>query len=131
MQFTNGLAESIMRGEKTQTRRPVKSTESAKATEGIWADQIESVYTNGRLKWMVGKTYAVQPGRGKKAIGHIKITRIRQQRVHDINRVDAVREGFKDMRAFQRKWSDLYDSTQFAWKNNPRVWVIDFHLVQD
>lgn len=57
----------------------------------------------GRIKWQVGRTYAVQPGRGKPAVGRIRITAIRQERLQDITPQDAAAEGIEKETCFSCK----------------------------
>lgn len=57
MLFKWELIEKIVAGQKTQTRRPVGFKDS-----GLFDDEIKTVYTNGRIKWQVGRSYAVQYG---------------------------------------------------------------------
>jgi hypothetical protein len=59
-----------------------------KTIQSVWID-------GGRLLWHVGKTYAVQPGRGKKAIARIRLTAIRQEHVQDISWRDGLKEGLQ------------------------------------
>ena len=59
--------EKVLSGEKTVTRRLVKPGETAWGPSIYYS--IEEVHTkNDHTKWIVGNTYAVQPGRGKPAI---------------------------------------------------------------
>lgn len=60
MIFTPDHIEDILAGRKTMTRRVCKPGEwrAAPAPDGV-------AMLSGRIKWEVGKTYAVQPGRGK------------------------------------------------------------------
>ena len=51
-----------------------------------------------RVQWEIGRTYAVQPGRGKPAVARIRITNIRQERLCDITAADARAEGFSGIR---------------------------------
>ena len=56
----------ILEGKKTETRRPVKPGERT-----LFSDDTNTLMVlgaNGRVKWEVGKTYAVQPGRGMPTI---------------------------------------------------------------
>jgi len=109
----------IMAGEKTVTRRPIKSTETAVfAPEG----NIDAVLVNGRRKWVVGKCYGIQPGRGQKAKGLIKITRIDHQPLVDITEAGALAEGFSDRDRFLDKWREIHGSLDH------KVWVIEFVL---
>ncbi len=73
--------DEILSGQKTQTRRVVKPGEFVyqhgnQNPDGIWA--IDTVFTlidnpekyeyKDRIKWAVGRTYAVVPRRGKPAV---------------------------------------------------------------
>lgn len=134
MQFSKDLAEKIMAGAKKQTRRPVKSGEHLfdVLTLPDGERTIGAVHTSsGRLKWRYGKKYAIQPGRGKRGVGQMKITRIRRQNVQDITEADAVKEGFASREGFIEKWQSLYMLSSYDWDKNPVVWVIDFEVVKD
>jgi len=61
--------EKVLSGEKTQTRRL------------------------RRGPYKVGHVYAVQPGRGKRAVGHIKIKRIWREGIYRIAPEDIAAEG--------------------------------------
>ena len=103
-----------------------------------------------RIKWQVGRTYAVQPGRGKKAVGRIRITKIRRERLQHIDINGVLAEGIsleeiknwqgKDhpesfmhfspaQRAFQGLWDSIYRKP-YRWKDNPDVWVLEFELAE-
>ncbi len=144
MQFTRENAEKVMAGRKTQTRRPVKAgdVDLVKplpqsriyfqrdkmycATPIELVDQLEitGVEHNGRKKWNVGQDYAVQPGRGKHAIGRLRITNIRQKCAGDISKADAIAEGFESVQGFIDIWTRLYGE----WAPEQPVWVLDFEL---
>lgn len=64
-----GHIEKIKSGEKTQTRRAWR--------EGMKVDPYaQEVRVNGRLRYAVGKMYAVIPKRGQKGVGWVKIKRV-------------------------------------------------------
>jgi uncharacterized protein YhfF len=89
MLFKPELCEKILKGEKTQTRRIKKSGER-------FVDYLpggKAVFTERRTKWVVGQTYAICPGRGKPAVGRIRLLDIREERVKDISEADAIVEG--------------------------------------
>lgn len=73
----------VLDGKKTQTWRRAKDgdgvTYSFAAHPG-WhgIDAVQRLDKHGelRLKWKVGQVLSVQPGRGKKGVGHIRITEI-------------------------------------------------------
>jgi hypothetical protein len=96
----------IVRRTKTQTRRTVKVGEFL--IDGAVFSK------SGRLKWCIGRDYAVSPGRGKHGlicnprtgetapgdVGRagfvplrIKIDHIKSQRLHDMTESDALAEG--------------------------------------
>lgn len=60
MLFKPQLIDKICAGAKTQTRRPFRDGEYLKTVDG----NLAWFTASGRIKYQVGKTYAVQPGRG-------------------------------------------------------------------
>jgi hypothetical protein len=66
------------------------------------------------VKWKVGNTYAVQPGRGKRAVAHMRITDIRREDVRDISDEDVQAEGFYSKFEFLQTWCQMHDKA--AWK---------------
>lgn len=149
MLFKPELCEAILKGQKTQTRRIVKPGETCgPRLIGLPETPQNRLVraANGRLKWYTGGTYAVQPGRGKPGIGRIRITRIRQELLHDVTDEDAVAEGCQPGEwhslsggrtkarhtaryAFKRLWIQI--NGPGAWAANPEVWVLEFELVED
>lgn len=144
--------QQVIGGSKTQTRRLVKPGEYAL---NVWgtplhddlrigmsgdADRIGMVYhANKRLKWRVGDTYAVQPGRGKKAVGRIRLTAIRQERVNNITESDVIAEGcglrrwwsedWPQTTGFAELWCSIHTAPGTTWYDNPLVWVLEFEVV--
>lgn len=92
MIFKPEMAEKVMRARKTQTRRPADA---------------KTVYE-------VGRDYAVQPGRGKFAIGRIVIVSYAVEPLGFITEHDARREGFDDRRAFLAYWQSLYGALDLS-----------------
>lgn len=69
MLFKSELIDKVVRGEKTQTRRPVKDGESLCQVESPHGGYKPlGVFQKNRAKVMVGQDYAVQPGRGQAGI---------------------------------------------------------------
>lgn len=85
--FKPELAEKVMSGTKTVTRRPV-------------SDNPRSPWWRERCRYEPGKDYAVQPGRGVKAIGRATVVSVRLERLGDIDGREAEREGFRDLTEF-------------------------------
>lgn len=81
--------QRVMAGHKTQTRRLVKPGDEALMWDGA---VVGVVGKGGRMRWALDGVYAVQPGRGKKAVGHIKVKAIWRENVRDITAESAVDE---------------------------------------
>lgn len=93
---------------------------------------------NGRLKWKVGNIYAVQTGRGKRAIGKTTpIEAIRWERLQEITMEDAFAEGVPKSEGvwavnwFAELWDRIYRKAAyryqgFRWRDDPEVWVLIF-----
>lgn len=119
MLFKHVNIDLIIAGRKTQTRRVCRVGEELQrdyATRDGYTTAVISA--NGRAKWAVGRTYAVQPERGSPGVWwgyrfdgrpvrshpenrwvndqkplRIVITDIRQERLQDISKDDVVAEG--------------------------------------
>jgi hypothetical protein len=124
MLFKPELIEKIVAGQKTETRRTCKPEEG---WLGPSMQDIRFVRHNDRVKWALGQTYALQPGRGKPGIGgrRILLTSIRRERLADITAGGAKREGFSNRREFFEYWDRLNPKCDA----NPDVWVLTFRLM--
>lgn len=102
MLFKPDLCAKVLAGEKTQTRRPVK-----------WAaGALVSVEPPIPCQYRVGRDYAVQPGRGQKAVGRIRVLEVARVCVESIDGWDAVAEGFESRAAFLDWWRGFYGTVQ-------------------
>lgn len=132
MLFKPYLAKAIFQGEKTQTRRLKKPTHSTVLRAGhIIAVYSKITRQSNRLLWRVGNTYAIQPGRGKKAIGRFRLLAIRQEPLQAITSADARAEGLayvNSTRAFARLWNDINTKPGTQWQDNPTVFVLTFEI---
>lgn len=106
MIFKPELADLIINGRKTETRRPVK----------------------GICRYEEGKHYAIQPGRGQKAIDRLLVLSVTQESLGDIDHQAARREGFTDFGEFLDYWANLYNADIGDLDMEQRVWVINFEL---
>ncbi len=147
MLFKPELCQAILEGHKTQTRRLVQDHELAIHYAPGYAElPIEKVLSHGvfgRVKWVVGNTYAIQPSRGKKAIGRFRLLSIRRERLHRISREDALAEGVgvKGLQValgtsyihavdiFEALWNSINTKKGTRWQDDPEVWVLEFKLV--
>ena len=116
--------DKVMSGEKWQTRRLVMQ----RLTEDYGYKQLyyggDNLVTDGEVwrspeklgqrrkgfcLYKVGKTYPIQPGRGKKAVGRIELVNIRREDVRRISRTDAQAEGFASVNEFLELWVKMHD----------------------
>ena len=91
--------DELLSGQKTQTRRVCKSGESwsgqFQTTEGYSREGgIYTVWNGERIKWEVGRTYAVVPKRGKpsvwwKRVGTVALTHNGMHEYHYPSNPDA------------------------------------------
>ena len=112
----------VLECRKTQTRRIIKAKEVA--IRGKY-NQIVEVVQNGRTKWRIGQTYAVQDGRGKPQIARIRINKINSEHITRISSKDAVAEGFADRHEFLATWKTIHGDKAM----DLRVWIITFEVV--
>jgi hypothetical protein len=113
----------ILQANKTQTRRIIKENETTIRSRH---NQIQSVLINGRTKWYVGGTYAVQAGRGQPEIARIEVKQIRSEYVARISSIDALAEGFASRQEFLKTWLEIHGVDGLK----ARVWVLSFELVK-
>jgi hypothetical protein len=137
--------QQVLSGEKTQTRRLVEPgdfalngwreypSENSPGAPGATAYVMSA---KRHIRWCVLRTYAVQPGRGRKAVGRIRITAVRQERLQDISYDDIEAEGVWDLGEvdrgprllFSELWDTIHTKPGTRWADNPAVWVIEFEV---
>jgi hypothetical protein len=115
MIFTPELAQKVLAGEKTVTRRRVSRNS-------------RSPWFIDKCTLQVGRTYAVCPGRAKVSIGRVRVLSV--ERMHlgqGLTTAEARREGFEDRGAFKRAWTAING----RWSDGDLVWRIEFEFVED
>jgi len=110
--------DQVLGGQKQQTRRLVKFEESFENNRYI-------IKANLRILYEIGKTYAVQPNRGKKSVARILITGIRKEQVSSITADDAKAEGFTSREDFLNTWRTIHGQDADL---SREVWVFEFEL---
>jgi len=124
IKFINDLIPAILEGRKTQTRRVFKGQEP---------------------KYLPKDLVIVENDNNIPIT--IKIKDVHLERCHDISWEDCLKEGLETefsgiegIQDLEKKWEKLWDSIyggfnedliHFAYKFNPKVWVIEFELVQE
>jgi hypothetical protein len=111
--FRPELVGLIKEGRKTQTRRLTKAGEM-------------------ECRYKPNHAYKVQPGRGQRGEDTITVVEPpRRERLGDLSLKDARREGFRNVKEFERYWKELHG----AYDPDEEVWVISFirgdHVDQD
>lgn len=135
-QNTHGL---VTAGLKTQTRRLMKNRDRWQGQSLRCLQQlVHAVYSSSyKLKWQVGRTYAIQPGRGKKAVGRFLLESIRKERLRDISAQDARAElGWTNDHnrdtgpypCFVELWDRIHTTRGTRWQDNPEVWVLTLRV---
>lgn len=104
MIFRQDMVDRILSGEKTQTRRPAPPPPA-------------------QCRYRVGRTYAVQPGRGLHGVCRIRVVSWLRCRVTPISPRDARAEGFLSPAEFYARWVDLHGSLDGS------CYRIEFELV--
>lgn len=100
MIFSPEMVEKVMDGSKVVTRRRLPT------------------------RYQAGKMYAVQPGRGKRHVGHIEVLGVNTESLWSITEEDARLEGFANRSDFKRYWKLLHGT----WKPLTEVARIAFRL---
>lgn len=136
MQFS-ATWRDVLAGRKTMTRRTVSARHAALIAPDMapcspytLPDQtpVYGVLAGGRLRYAVGRSLAVQPGRGKHAVGRVQITAIRYcARAGDISQEDARAEGFETATEF----CAVYGRLNGAAALNAPCWALMFDLVRE
>lgn len=131
MNFKPYLLAKVLDGSKTQTRRIRKPREFSDYSDedgsiiAVYSTEVASD-RGDRLKWRVGNTYAVAPGRGKAGVARIKILGIQSTCALIISDDAAIAEGFADRESFLEAWDTINGKD----KRKVPCWAITFELVK-
>ena len=135
--------QQVLGGTKTQTRRLRTLRDEFDAMICVEPFR-DTVFRKGVVKWRVGNTYAVQPGRGKKAVGRtppIKV--IRRERLGDISAADVFAEGLGiysvsdgnwypvtaldvAQEMYAQLWNSIYGPGAWERMMDDDVWALEF-----
>lgn len=112
MNFQPELAEKVMRGEKTVTRRLV-------------SDNPRSPWWQERTWYQPGKVFTVNPGRGKPNIGRARVKSARLIRLSVPSLGETHAEGFATMHEFRKAFAAING----RYDQNAKVWRVEFEVV--
>lgn len=76
MLFKLELAQKVIEQRKTQTRRLVKAGDCIYQDHPFYPNRTIVISENGRVRWEVGRDYAVQNGRGKPTLQYVMLRTI-------------------------------------------------------
>lgn len=113
MNFRPELAEKVMAGAKTVTRR-------------LTSDNPNSPWWRYGCGLKVGGDYAVCPGRGKNAIGRVLVRDVQLDLLGYLDDDEARREGFADAAEFV----EAFRAINGKYNALAPVWRIEFEVVQ-
>lgn len=113
MNFKPELAQAVMAGRKTVTRRLV-------------SDNPRSPWWRERCGLIIGRDYAVCPGRGKHAIGRVRIVNSGMRPLSRMNVREAHREGFGSIREFEAAWAAINGD----FDEHALVWRVEFEVTE-
>jgi len=132
--------QQVLDGTKTETRRIVRPNEYGwikghrTDAEGLPHPRYSEVCIASaganRLKWAVGRTYAVQPKRGAKSRGRMRLLSIEREPVNEITDEGAIAEGCHDVIDYIDLWDSINKAPGDGWEDNPSVWVLGFEPVK-
>lgn len=110
--FRADMAEAVLRGEKTATRRRM----AAGRPRSPW-------YRHG-CAYREGQIFAVNPGRGKPRVAEAEVTAVYESSLGAVRAPQARQEGFRSLLAFREAWAVING----AFVLSERVWVVEFKL---
>jgi hypothetical protein len=154
--FTQPLLAAVLKGAKTETRRPIRPIPS-RVESGTPFDEankpIAPLASVGERLWVREKwarredgsfVYAIDEPKEKvrwiasrympraASRHHLRVRDVEVARLNDIDDAAAIREGVaaddSPRDAFFVLWDSIYGETEFAVANNPWVWVIGFEV---
>lgn len=110
--FRPALAAAVMDGSKTVTRR-------------LCSDNPRSPWWRERCALKPGRDYAIQPGRGRPAVGRAIVIDVRREHLGAVDETEARLEGFTDLAGFVGAFTKI--NGQFD--PNAGVWRVELRAV--
>ena len=114
MIFRPELVDKVVAATKTQTRRRMSPNPN-------------SPWYRERCQYKAGREYAVQPGRGKTSVAHIRVDRVEAVRLDALTPAEARAEGFETVEQFQDYWRSLHGG---KFPGHEWVWMLEFTVTE-
>lgn len=154
LMFLHGAhVAQILAGEKTETRRTFRTYYNTScvymflACDGWETDltflskradvpgvllgvPLREIRMDGKTLYRVGQTHAVVPGRGKKAVGRVRITGLSLEDVGAISAVGAEAEGGYTPAEYEALWRKIHTYKGTYYGGHTRI-VVRFELVEE
>ncbi len=156
LSFNTQMVEAILAGAKTQTRRLGEKAPAAKG-ESLWVRETHFIGPTDDGKalctpcpdepdiacyYRAGWT-GPAPGRWRRSLYlprwaariFLLVTDVRAEELRDLTEEDARQEGIAAdagqtaVEAFASLWDSIYAERGTGWEANPRVWRVEFQLV--
>ncbi len=131
MIFGKALTKEIVRGRKTETRRPLKLAPTSdwivrkdgtrRRRPAARVIQLDGVLYRA-CRYQPGRTYSVQTGRGRHGQHRILVTSVRREPVGAIDYPAARAEGFRTVDEFKVAWVRIHDA---AWISREQIDLLD------
>lgn len=112
MIFKPELAEKVIAGEKTVTRR-------------LCSDNPRSPWWSERCTYQPGKVFTVNPGRGVERIGEARVVKCERENLGYLTDAEARAEGFENEAAFTAAFEAI-NGEYLPWA---MVWRVEFERV--
>lgn len=113
MIFKRELAEKVIAGEKTVTRR-------------VCSENPRSPWWRERCRYTEGKIFAVNPGRGEHSIGGARVVSCERQSLGYLSDEEARLEGFTDEADFRA----TFEAINRRYVPSLMVWRVEFESVE-
>lgn len=112
MIFKSELAQKILDGEKTVTRR-------------LCSDNPRSPWWKEKCGYRIGQIFTINPGRGIPNVGHARVVKVDRVTVEVLDEEEARREGFDSSRAF----AEVLLAINKSIPPDALMWRVEFELV--
>ncbi|HSH12327.1 MAG TPA: ASCH domain-containing protein, partial [Desulfurivibrionaceae bacterium] len=119
--------QKVLSGQKTQTRRLARDSDRLWSIEHEGREAEKVLWRGEKAKWRTGRSYAVQPGRGKKAIARIRLLDIQYQLLGHVSEEEANAEGYASLAEFIQTWTKIHGHYDLG----QPVWALEFRLIPE